>query len=175
MRVLVSYFLIGHLYLVGVWLGEDQRTITVTIRTRVQKRMDYVVIGILCRMHNSVNYPILRCMLGYTKNQQLHFIISFISCHLTFNCPCYCFGMSMFYGVRRCMLMLHNGLQVDQSIHKWHLPLMYWRISNPWKLTCKMIISSISKCHAKCYNVNIFYFIFLLWESFLCWWIESCW
>ena len=28
--------------------------------------------GILCHVHNSATYPILRHMLGYTHNQQLH-------------------------------------------------------------------------------------------------------
>ena len=41
MQVLLGYFLlIGHLYLITVWLGEDQRTNV--INTKVQMRLDYV-------------------------------------------------------------------------------------------------------------------------------------
>ena len=34
--------LIGHLYLIGVWLSEDQRTNTIIKLTYVNKRMDYI-------------------------------------------------------------------------------------------------------------------------------------
>jgi hypothetical protein len=60
----------------------------------------------------SVTYPILRRMLGYTNDQQLHH-----QCHLTtlgiqvrlLNV----LGMSTFNNVMRCMPILHNDPQVD--------------------------------------------------------------
>ena len=42
-----------------------------------------------------------------------NFIISVTSCHLAFTCTNYYLSMSMFNSVMRCMLVLHNGLQVD--------------------------------------------------------------
>jgi hypothetical protein len=41
MHVYLVTFLIGPLYLVGVWFGEDQRIST--IKTHVLRRLDYVL------------------------------------------------------------------------------------------------------------------------------------
>ena len=62
--------------------------------------------------------------------------------------------MSMFNSVMRCMPMSQNDQQVDESVHKWHLPSWYSIISSPCILKCRIITSSIPKCHAKHCNVN---------------------
>ena len=65
-------------------------------------------------MHNSVPYPILRHMISYTNDQQLHQY-----CHLMTTCIKVCLQISShgcdFDSVMRCMLMLHDGLQVDEK------------------------------------------------------------
>ena len=40
--------------------------------------------------------------------------------------------------------MLHNGLQVDQSVHKWHMPLVCSRTSSSCILKCKHTTLAIS-------------------------------
>ena len=40
--------------------------------------------------------------------------------------------------------MLHNGLQVDGSVHKWHLPLVRSRISSSCTLKRKHMTLAIS-------------------------------
>ena len=82
--------------------------------------------------------------------------------------------MTMFNNVMMCMLMLHNGQQVDEIVHKWHLDLVCSRISSSyilrWEhnhllllslivsstclLNCKTLILSIPMCYTKCHNVN---------------------
>ena len=63
-------------------------------------------------MQNSVIYPILRRILGYTNDQT---ISPFVSSHdtLRFECVYKYLGMRMFKSVMRCMPTLHNALQVD--------------------------------------------------------------
>ena len=67
-------------------------------------------------MRNSVIDFILRHMLGYTNDQQTSPLVAphdtWCSSVLTN------ISMSMFYSVMRCMPMVHNGLQVDYSVHK---------------------------------------------------------
>ena len=52
-----------------------------------QSSEQYTVYDIQCHMRDSVTYPILRCMLGYTNDQQLHHVVSphdtWRSCGLT--------------------------------------------------------------------------------------------
>ena len=55
-------------------------------------------------------------MLGYTNDQQTSLVVS---PHDTWHSSALInIGMGMFYSVMGCMPMLHNGLQVDQSVHK---------------------------------------------------------
>ena len=62
-------------------------------------------------MHNSVAYLILRHMLGYTNDQQTS---SLVAPHDTWHPSIITnIATSLFNNVTRCMLMLHNGLQVD--------------------------------------------------------------
>ena len=73
----------------------------------------YTVFGIWCRMHNRVNYLMLRCTISSTNDQQLHHY-----CHL------------MTLGVQvRLLISWHqyvidyittydNGLQDDYNVHK---------------------------------------------------------
>ena len=71
----------------------------------------YTVYGIWCHMHNTVTYPILRRVLGYTNDQQLRALVSphdtYVQVRLLVS------GMIVFNSVMRCMPMLHSGLQVD--------------------------------------------------------------
>ena len=53
MGVFIQLLLIGHLYLIGVWLGGDQRTNT--IKTHAQKRLDYINKFYLTTPHSIVN------------------------------------------------------------------------------------------------------------------------
>ena len=97
---------------------------------------------------------------------------------LAFKCAYWYLGMST--GVcskaLRCMPLLHNGLQVDQSVHNWHLTLACLRISSSCILKLKYMTlaiimfnnifplyikiqnyhSSTPNCYAKCYKTNIF-------------------
>ena len=74
-------------------------------------QMQDIVYGIYCHMRNSVIYPILRHMLGYTDHQQIS--------PLVLPCDTWCssvltnISMSMLDSFVRCISMLHNGLQVD--------------------------------------------------------------
>ena len=64
-----------------------------------------------CRFSMIIAYPILRCMLSYTNDQQTSPLVSI---HDTWRWSALTdIGMSMFSCVMRCMPMLHNGLQVD--------------------------------------------------------------
>ena len=66
-------------------------------------------------MCNSVTCPVVRHMLGYTYGQQTS---SLVSSHDTWRSSALTnIGMSMFGNVMRHMPMLHNGLQVDLSVH----------------------------------------------------------
>ena len=135
-------------------------------------------------MCNSVTCPVVRHMLGYTYGQQTS---SLVSSHDTWRSSALTnIGMSMFGNVMRHMPMLHNGLQVDLSVHWWHLALVCSRISSPCiintyctPLVCspwilkqkKTIISSIPICYTKCHNVNKNF----TYNSYICWLIISYW
>jgi hypothetical protein len=69
-------------------------------------------------MSNSDTYSILRQMLGYIDDQQLHHECHLISVTWNSSELIDILSMSMFNGVMRCMPILHNGLQVDGSVHK---------------------------------------------------------
>ena len=88
------------------------------------------------------------CYVTLTIN---NFTVSVTSWHLAFKCTYKYLGMSMFNSVLRCMPMLHNGLQVEQCVHKWHLALQCSRISSSCILKNKTVISM---CHSKCHNVD---------------------
>ena len=62
-------------------------------------------------MRYSVTYPILRHMLGYTNDQQLHHCchLMTLGVHVRYQY----LGISIFNNVMRCKPMLYNGLQVE--------------------------------------------------------------
>ena len=131
--------------------------------------------GYLHRLWDSVSLLILKHTLGDTNDQQVSSLVSSHDTQCSSALSIY-LGMSMFQSVMKCMPMLHNSLQVDQSVHKWHLSLVCLRISSscilkcknmtlvlsllnttsPCILTCKTIISSIPMCYSKCHSVNNF-------------------
>jgi hypothetical protein len=86
--------------------------------------------------------------------------------------------------------ILHNDLQVDKIVYKWHLALICLRKSSscilkykkswhlpslrsikfsPWILKSKTMISRIPMCCSKCHNVNTWKKTFL--QMVLCWWL----
>ena len=75
-------------------------------------------------MLDSVTYPIVRRMLGYTNDdffEKINPLDPFkVSPHMTlgvtvFKCAYYYLGMSMFNNVMRCMPMLHNSVTNSKS------------------------------------------------------------
>ena len=105
-----------------------------------------------------------------------NFIMSVISRHLAFKRTYKYHGMSMYNDIMRCMPMLHNALQVDHSVHRWHLALVCQKVSfssmysistceifhlvcsiiiSPCILKCKIIISSTPMCYTKCHTLII--------------------
>ena len=90
----------------------------------------------------------------YVITMNNKFIISVTSCLLAFRCAYYYLGMSMFNNVMRCMHMLHNGLQVDYSVHKCNLSLVCSRMSSSCILKHKTIVWSAPMCYANCHDVN---------------------
>jgi hypothetical protein len=80
---------------------------------------DYTVYGIQCHMRNIFTYHILRCMLGYTTDQQLHnwchllklgIQVHLISCMSMFT------TLHMIFSVT-CSLELHNALTINCMSH----------------------------------------------------------
>ena len=59
------------------------------------------------------------------------------------------------------------GYQIDNT---WHLPLVCLILHPPCILKCKIVISSIPTCYAKCHHINIFHL-----KCYLCWQIVSYW
>ena len=63
-------------------------------------------------MSNNVTYPILRHMLHYIHNQQLHRKRQLLTLGVQ-GALTNTLALSMFDSAVKCMAMLHNGLQVD--------------------------------------------------------------
>ena len=110
----------------------------------------FMVFSITCVLLS----PILFWGVCYVTLMNNKFTISVISWISAFKCAYYYLGTSKLDSVMRCMLMLHNGLQVDQSVHKWNLSLVCSRISSPCILKCKIVVWSGPMCYASCHDVN---------------------
>ena len=101
------------------------------------------IYGIYWHMCNRVTYPILRHMLSYTNNRQLHHHSYLMALGVQLHWFEY-LGTNIIRNVMRCMPMLHNGLQVERLYKNetcdqiWHLTnykqnkvyILYWSFCN---------------------------------------------
>ena len=104
-------------------------------------------------MCNSITYPILRHLLGYTHDQQFQHY-----CHLVTLGIQMCLLVSWHEYVQQCCevyaCLTHNGLQADYSSHKWYLALVSSRITSSCILKCKHTTLAINMLHLHIFHLH---------------------
>ena len=145
--VLQVIFLIGHLYLTGVWFGEDQRANN--MKTHVYDKLDYIFIFLLTIPHSKVN--IIGSTYVFSLGINKHALPITIPNHGRSNFQfdsCWCFVADL--------LMQHNfccANRIGRSWRRWktnrvaptYLAIVIWWVpSNEPKFIVKDFILSLN-------------------------------